>query len=82
MCASYSKRSVQNCKITRYFTKRCLNEFMKRCASYIKHTVRNCKKRVLLLNVHCLRIIQIELLIRSALYKIVNERVLYQNSTQ
>ena len=82
MCASYSKRSVQNCKITRYFTKRCLNEFMKRCASYIKHTVRNCKKRVLLLKVHCLRIIQIELLIRSALYKIVNERVLYQNSTQ
>ena len=60
-----------------FFTKSALITITKACASYSKRTVQNCKRKRSLLKVHLLQTLKHALLIQSALYKIVKERVLY-----
>jgi len=60
-----------------FFTKSALIKISKTCASYSKRTVQNSQRTRYLLKVHLLKSLKHELLIQSALYKIVKERVLY-----
>ena len=60
-----------------FFTKRALIKVIKTCASYSKRTVQICKRTRSLLKVHLLQSLIHALLIQSAMYKIVKERVLY-----
>ena len=75
-CASYSNALYKIVK-NAFFTKIALIKIIKTCASYSKRTVQNCKRTRSLLKVHILKSIKLALLIQSALYKIVNERVLF-----
>ena len=75
-CASYSKRTLKTVK-NAFFTKSALIKIIKICASYSKRTVQNSKRTRSLLKVHLLKSLKHALLIQSALYKIVIERVLY-----
>jgi len=60
-----------------FFTESELTKFIKSCASYSQRTVQNCQRTRSLLKVHLLKSLKHTLLIQSALYKIVKERVLY-----
>jgi len=60
-----------------FFTKTALIKIIKTCASYSKRTVQICKRRRSLLKVHLLQSLKHTLLIQSAQYKIVKERVVY-----
>jgi len=60
-----------------FFTKSAPIKIIKTCASYSKRTVQNCKGTRSVLKVHLLKSLKHALLIQSALYKTVNEGVLY-----
>ena len=61
----------------RVLSKSALIKIIKTCASYSKRTVKICKRTRSLLKVHLLKSLIHALLIQSALYKIVKDRVLY-----
>jgi len=58
-----------------FFTKSALIKIINTCASNSKRTVQNCKRTRSLLKVHLLQSLKHALLIQSALYKFVKERV-------
>ena len=60
-----------------FFTESALIKIINTCASYSKRTVQICNRTRSLLKVHVLQSPKHALLIQSALYKIVKERVLY-----
>jgi len=60
-----------------FLTKSALIKIIKTCASYSKRTVQICKRTRSLLKVHLLKSLKHALLIQSALYNKVKERVLY-----
>jgi len=60
-----------------FFTKSALIAITKTCASDSKRTVQICKRTRSLLKVHLLQSLKHGLLIQSALYQFVKERVLY-----
>ena len=75
-CASYSKRTAQNCKRTRSLLKVHLVKSLKH-ALLIQSELYKIVKKTFLLKVHLLKSLKHALLIRITLYNIVEERVLY-----
>ena len=71
-----------HCKLrskTAFFTKGALITINKTCASYSKRTVQICKRTRSLLKVHFLQSLKHALLIQSALYNKVKERISFKN---